>query len=295
MNAWRGKIRTSTYGSPENNVAQQGSPTQEPTAANPNRTISGDQVRMEEDVALSQVPDYSVPEPKTPDPNVSATTYGNIPFGQRINDTATYGMSKPTAEQAAGAGSRENFASGTYPPNPSIDPLPGVSAVMPKLQVQGKPAQAYAIRTKPGLTQTVIDSKWDNQEIGLGSVARPSAEEYGLSDPQSGRNPPARIPNDRGKSGSSEVFRTNVGRIPNLSLSVSGEEGNSGFIPIDNSTTLDDRYEDVKCINCNNISKTVGGGAYLGFSADFVKDLFHQLNSARCLKCGSEKGFVIVS
>src|SRR5437867_6931722 len=213
MNAWRGKIRTLTYGSPENNVAQQGSPTQEPTAANPNRTISGDQARMEEDVALSQVPDYSVPEPKTPDPNVSATTYGNIPFGQRINDTATYGMSKPTAEQAAGAGSRENFASGTYPPNPSIDPLPGVSAVMPKLQVQGNTAQAYAIRTKPGLTQTAIDSKWDNQEIGLGSVARPSAEEYGLSDPQSGRNPPARIPNDRGKSGSSEVFRTTVGEV----------------------------------------------------------------------------------
>jgi len=164
-----------------------------------------------------RTPDYGPQEADTPDPNVSGTTYGNIPTGS-INDSSVYGQVKPTAEQAA-AGSRDNFPSGTYPANPTPMQGPGdnpaTRAVMPKLQVQGDPQEAYGVRsvTRPGASRTVIDDKWDNQEIGLGNVARPSAAEYGLNDPQSGRNPPARIPNSRGRSGSSEVFRTQTGQL----------------------------------------------------------------------------------
>lgn len=122
-------------------------------------------------------PIYDTPEPNTPDPNVSATTYGNI-----VNDTAVFGSSKPTAEQAAGAtgqdeiarlagvdtnklgadsgtvtiesgegaGKSDNFPSGTYPVNPTPMQGPGdnpaTGAVMPKLQVSGDPRLVYGVR-----------------------------------------------------------------------------------------------------------------------------------------------------
>src|SRR5713101_7120531 len=124
---------------------------------------------------------YPVPEAKTPDPNASATTYGNIPHGTEsendqdtseqdrvarltgvavgdkftqasVNEQATYGMSIPSSSQAA-AGSTANYPSGTYPANPTPMQGPGdkpsTQAVMPKVQVEGDPSEVYGIRRRP--------------------------------------------------------------------------------------------------------------------------------------------------
>jgi hypothetical protein len=124
---------------------------------------------------------YPVPEAGTPDPNASATTYGNIPPGDEkpqvqdtseqdrvarlagvavgdkftqasVNEQATYGMSIPSSSQAA-AGSTTNYPSGTYPANPTPMQGPGdkpsTQAVMPKVQVQGDPRQVYGIKLRP--------------------------------------------------------------------------------------------------------------------------------------------------
>ena len=222
-----------------------------------------------------------VPEAKTPDPNVSATTYGNIPKGLDV----VYGQTKPTAEQAAGAGKRQNFPSGTYPANPTPMQGPGdnraTQAVMPKIQVQGNPHQAYGLisgapdrASKPGVTHTVVDSKWDNQEIGLGNVARPSSAEYGLNDPQSGRNPPARIPNSRGASGSSEVFRTQEGVL---------------YDP-----TKSDEFQELKCLSCGLESRQFEAGSFVGRSVNFTKSIDNKQYVGRCIGCRSEAGFTPV-
>jgi hypothetical protein len=180
------KVNTTTYGSPENNSRRFVSP-----------------------------PSYEAPEAKTPDPNVSATTYGNIP---RINDQAVYGQTKPTAEQAAGvfqrrsqntiyqpgAGSSENPPAGQYHPNPFPNPYsaPYRPPVVPKLQTN-----------TDGLTDSQLDSiGLENQKangVGHDKLGNPRAEDQTNIDPR--QQSPAKIPNDRGRSGSSGVFRTNTG------------------------------------------------------------------------------------
>lgn len=124
---------------------------------------------------------YPVPEANTPDPNASATTYGNIPHGTEsendqdtseqdrvsrlagvaigdkftqasVNEQATYGMAIPSSSQAA-AGSTTNFPSGTYPANPT--PMQGAGDnrrtqyTTPKLQVEGDPSEVYGTRRRP--------------------------------------------------------------------------------------------------------------------------------------------------
>src|SRR5438093_798336 len=122
---------------------------------------------------------YGTPEAKTPDPNVSATTYGNIPT---INEQSTYGMSRPTADQAAGIdpisqADKTDYSSWTQQGGQPQSPYnTDTAAVMPKLQVQGDPAEVYG--------------------VGHDKIGSPRAEDQTNIDPR--QQSSAKIPNPRG-------------------------------------------------------------------------------------------------
>src|SRR6266571_1243760 len=204
-----------------------------------------------------------VPQAKTPDPNVSATTYGNIPKGLDV----VYGQTKPTAEQAAGAGTRRNFPSGTYPANPTPMQGPGdnraTQAVMPKIQVQGNPRTTYGIKT---------DS--DFYDTPVGAKARDQTNVNPRQNPPISQNPPAKIPNSRGASGSSEVFRTTVGVL---------------YDP-----TKSDEFQELKCLNCGLESRQFEAGSFVGRSVNFTKSIDNKQYVGRCIGCRSEAGFIPV-
>ncbi len=144
-----------------------------------------------------------------------------------------------------------------------------------------QPALQYSPPEQP-MNQQVQQSSPDDQQAiednQLQQIQDDSLifEEYGGPSHYSGQ-PPAKISAVPGKSGSSEVFRTNMGAVPNPSLVEEYDE------------SKEEEYYPLKCLSCGFVSK----GFHMQFESvrtEFTKHfgaLSATFGHTTCLRCGS--------